>query len=340
MSCMPPASPRLSLCMIVRDEERCLARCLESVRGVVDEAVVVDTGSRDASPDIARSLGALLRHLPWDGDFAAARNEALRHATGDWVLVLDADEELEATSREAVRRLITSAGVDGYQVRVRSLLPPGDLYRYEDSYLTRLFRRRPEYRYEQPIHEQVRPSIERAGGRVVETGQVTIIHHGYAWPLAQGGEPRAGRNLKLLRAAADRYPSDPYLRYQLGATYKALGDNRRAEAELRAALAMGAGLMGGEVAERLHQKLAQLALGREDYATALLHARQCLEHNPVNLVSLHVAGLACVFQGDVPGGYDYLSRLQAEGAGNLVDTGDLELVLAYCRDLLGEPNRP
>lgn len=134
-----------------------------------------------------------------------------------------------------------------------------------------------------------------------------------------------------MRTAADRHPGDPYLRYQLGATYKALGDNRRAEAELRAALDMGAGLMGGGVAERLHQKLAQLALGREDYATALLHARQCLAHN--------VAGLACVFQGDAAGGYGYLSRLQAEGAGNLVDTADLELVLAYCRDLLGEPNR-
>ena len=84
----------ISLCMIVRDEEANLARCLESACGFVNEIIVVDTGSRDATPTIAKRYGARICHLPWQEDFSQARNESLKQAIGEWVLVLDADEEL------------------------------------------------------------------------------------------------------------------------------------------------------------------------------------------------------------------------------------------------------
>src|ERR1700733_5202223 len=85
-------NPKLSLAMIVKNEARCLARCLRSVQGIVDEIIVADTGSTDDTPKIARESGAKILHFDWVGDFAAARNFALDQTSGDWILVLDADE--------------------------------------------------------------------------------------------------------------------------------------------------------------------------------------------------------------------------------------------------------
>ncbi len=83
---------RLSLCMILRDEEELLPRFLEHARGLWDELVAVDTGSTDRTPRLLAEAGAKVLHRPWTGDFSAARNASLEAATGEWALVLDADE--------------------------------------------------------------------------------------------------------------------------------------------------------------------------------------------------------------------------------------------------------
>ncbi|WP_233476275.1 glycosyltransferase family 2 protein [Paenibacillus sonchi] len=80
--------------MIVKDEEALLSRCLESVKGIADEIIIVDTGSTDRTKQIAENYGAKIYDYVWSNDFAAARNESLRHAAGKWILVLDADEYL------------------------------------------------------------------------------------------------------------------------------------------------------------------------------------------------------------------------------------------------------
>ena len=106
-------SPRISLCMIARDEAAQLPRCLASVRGAVDEVVLVDTGSRDRTREIAREHGARVESFAWCDDFAAARNASLARASGDWVLVLDADEELPEATRAGLRAALavhSSAG--------------------------------------------------------------------------------------------------------------------------------------------------------------------------------------------------------------------------------------
>lgn len=95
-----PHQPLISLCMIVKNEADNLARCLRSARGAADEIIIVDTGSTDATRSIARSFGARIIDYPWNGDFAAARNAGLALAQGTWILVLDADEELEPGSRD------------------------------------------------------------------------------------------------------------------------------------------------------------------------------------------------------------------------------------------------
>ncbi len=100
----------ISLCMIVKNEERFLAECLESVKGVVDEINIIDTGSTDRTVEIARSYGANVDFREWRNDFAWARNEAIQMATRRWTLILDADEELERESRNLVNSLRTTPG--------------------------------------------------------------------------------------------------------------------------------------------------------------------------------------------------------------------------------------
>jgi len=115
-------SDRLFLTMIVKNEAATLDHCLTSVQDLVDEIVVVDTGSHDATPNIARRHGAHLFEMPWPDSFAAARNESIRHATGQWLLWLDADEYLNEANRDKLRTLLGSLPDDNtaYVMQQRS----------------------------------------------------------------------------------------------------------------------------------------------------------------------------------------------------------------------------
>jgi len=114
----------ISLCVIAKDEEENIARCLDSVRGVCDEIIVVDTGSRDRTAEVAASRGARVFDHPWGDDFAAARNAGLERATGRWILVLDADEEL-SEGGEILRQLAQSSDVEGFFLRIRNDMGEG-----------------------------------------------------------------------------------------------------------------------------------------------------------------------------------------------------------------------
>ncbi|MBM3334149.1 glycosyltransferase family 2 protein, partial [Candidatus Sumerlaeota bacterium] len=117
--------------MIARDEADRIADCLRSVQGLVDEIVVVDTGSSDPTPAIARDLGARVIAMPWGDDFAAARNCSLEHATGEWILVLDADEKLYPRHFQAVRHLMAKRQAEAIQVFVRNYTDDWNLMNWE-----------------------------------------------------------------------------------------------------------------------------------------------------------------------------------------------------------------
>ncbi len=217
--------PRITLCMIVRDEEGTLGRCLASARGVVDEVVVVDTGSRDRTVAVAAAAGARVERFTWCDDFAAARNCALGFATGDWVLVLDADEVLASPdARERLVDFARSAGAEAGQVELENVARGGLRSR---TLLTRFFARAPGVRYVRRIHEQ----LQRDGRplRVRPTG-VRVVHDGYA-EAAVAGRDKLARNEALLRAQLADDPNsagDAYDWYQLGRTLE-VGE-RHAEA--------------------------------------------------------------------------------------------------------------
>jgi glycosyltransferase involved in cell wall biosynthesis len=211
-------APSISLCMIVRDEARCLGRCLASVVGVVDELVVVDTGSRDATVAIARDAGARVEHFEWRDDFAAARNCALGHARGEWVLALDADEVLEGGgARERLLAFAARAAQGmGGQVELENRLSGG---RRSRLLLTRFFPRRAEVRYHRRVHEELRWEEHPLIGQ--PTG-VRVLHDGYADEvMAARGKTR--RNEELLRAQLAATPHDGYDWYQLGRTLEVAG---------------------------------------------------------------------------------------------------------------------
>lgn len=214
---------RLTLCVIARDEEQNLPRCLASVSGVVDEIVVVDTGSRDRTREVARAAGARVVRCAWDGSFSAARNLGLDLATGDWVLMLDADEELHPGDRGSIRPLLAGEA-EGYFFTVLSYLGPRpgtDVLR--DARLC-LFRRRPEYRYERRLHEDIAGRILSArSGAVLAHAAVRVLHYGYLDPFL-ARRAKAERNRAILLAALRETPDDPFLLYSLAAEMMGQGE--------------------------------------------------------------------------------------------------------------------
>lgn len=204
----------VTLCMIARDEETCIGRAIKSVLALVDEIVVVDTGSRDNTRIIAEGYGARVLDFVWRDDFAAARNVALAAASSDWVLVLDCDEHLQGIRPLEFQRLLADPSAAGYRVRLA-----GESGRQQASLFpaVRLFRNHPEVRYRYPVHEQVSPSLigyaEVTGMHILDA-PLTVVHdQGGCDPAARKRE----RNLRLLRQAAAERPDEPYFCYLLGA---------------------------------------------------------------------------------------------------------------------------
>lgn len=210
--------PRIALVMIARDEAASIAQCLASVRGHVDEMIVLDTGSTDATMAIARDHGALVFQWAWRDDFSAARNEALSYSKADWNLVLDADECLLGDGRllrQAVQQAADSGqsfvGVLPIHSQVEATVPvdqPATEVQTVVSWIPRLLPRGVSYTGR--IHEQ--PSSDLPRRRL----PVEIGHDGYRrHRMLQ----KKGRNRQLLIAAVAMDPDDPYLNYQLGKDY-------------------------------------------------------------------------------------------------------------------------
>jgi GT2 family glycosyltransferase/tetratricopeptide (TPR) repeat protein/glycosyltransferase involved in cell wall biosynthesis len=208
------AAPRVSVCLIAKNEERFLLQCLRSVRAVASQIVVVDTGSTDRTIDIARECGAEVHSFAWCDDFSAARNAALEHATGDWVLIIDADEELMPEQAEIIAREIRAAAVMGYR------LPIIDRGREQEgcSYVPRLFRNAPGLFFVGRIHEQAFSSIQvrcQQWGLKHQLGKTVLLHHGYTGEVV-AARNKIERNLRLLERAIEELPDEPNLIMSLG----------------------------------------------------------------------------------------------------------------------------
>ncbi len=208
---------KVSLTMIVRDEENNLPNCLESVLGLFDEIVVVDTGSIDRTKEIAREFGARVFDFVWIDDFAAARNDALTHATGGYAFWLDADDLVDPIEFEKLRWLLQQmrAG-DRAAYVVRCACDPSPDGTGGDTVVDhiRLFPLRDDIRWTYRVHEQILPGLNRAHVPVRWT-DLTVRHTGYVDRELR--DRKLERDLRLLRLDLQDHPGDPFINFNLGA---------------------------------------------------------------------------------------------------------------------------
>ncbi|WP_341279978.1 glycosyltransferase family 2 protein [Paenibacillus sp. FSL H8-0537] len=218
---------RISLCMIVRDEERFLQGCLESVLPYVSEMIVVDTGSVDRTVKIAQSYGARVLQATWHSDFSQARNKGLEAAVQPWILVLDADERLEPLPLEQWQMLLADEERFGYYVQLISRVGCEGAEDELTDAVCRLFRNDERIRFAGAIHEETATAVaalERGG---LPLAPVVVRHEGYRDEvIAARGKKQ--RNAAILQNALRRNPADPVLRYAMGTECCTYGDWEKA----------------------------------------------------------------------------------------------------------------
>ena len=177
----------LSVCMIVKNEEKNVEECLETVKDFADQVVVVDTGSTDRTVEIAEKYGIAVIRSDWRGDFSYSRNISLDHATSQWVLWLDADDRVPLSEAEKFKRLKTAPPDRAFYLKVRNVRQGGF---GEQWYQLRLFPNHPEIRFERKVHEQVGFAIKKLKMPVFRV-DVRIDHIGYDNPGVKRKKPCA-----------------------------------------------------------------------------------------------------------------------------------------------------
>ena len=251
---LPPAlDPQLTVCVIAKNEEKFLAQCLRSIQPLAQQIVVVDTGSTDRTAEIAREFGAEVRDFAWCDDFSAARNAALERATGDWILMLDADEELPADQHAKLLAEIKNSTAIGFRLPLVNHGQEAD----GPSFVPRLFRNAPGVHFHGRIHEQVFPSLVALGKNWVlgtALGTAQILHHGYT-PEMVRDRNKIERNLKLLRQAVAENPGDANLAMNLGMELVRSGDVQAGLTHYREALRLMSAQPAAEVVPELREVL-------------------------------------------------------------------------------------
>lgn len=222
----------VSLCAIVKNESHRIADCLDSAKDFVDEAIVVDTGSTDDTIAIAKKSGAKVFKFEWCDDFAAARNYALSHATGNWILVLDADEKLDPEAKPALHQIVKQPECIAANLVRQEIGAQQSPY----SLVSRLFRRRKDINFCGYYHESIDDSIakichQEPSWKVFTIPGVSIQHYGYSSSeISLKGKHELA--LRLMHKHLDRFPSDAYMYSKLGALYVESGDLERGMALL------------------------------------------------------------------------------------------------------------
>lgn len=218
----------LSLCMIVKNEQDNLPRCLDSVKDIVDEMIIVDTGSSDSTVDIAKQYGAKVYFFPWNDNFSDARNYSLQHAAGDWILIMDADDELEKSHQQAVLDLVKRNEADAYFFQTVCYL--GDTAGVDalNNLNIRLIKNKMGYFFSNPIHEQIYSNIKEINPSAkILNEPIKVYHYGYLDQKIKEHDKR-NRNIRILQKELEQYPGYPFTLFNLGNEYFALGNYPKA----------------------------------------------------------------------------------------------------------------
>ena len=227
----------ISLCVIAKNEAHCIGAMLESVRAVVSEAIVVDTGSTDSTRAVALAHGARVFQHPWGNDFAAARNVSLSYARYPWILILDADEELSTESNSAVQELVSGAPIAYFLDRHHFCATPNaatfsalspehpaaqrGAQAFFATHDIRLFPNAPEIRFTGAVHESPEDSL-RSLGYQIERSKGVIFHYGHLIAGARAQEKKE-LYLALAQQKVTSSPHDWRAWYHLGVELQSQG---------------------------------------------------------------------------------------------------------------------
>lgn len=295
----------VSLCMIVKDEERVIGECLKSAMPFFKETIVVDTGSTDRTVQIAESLGARVYHHPWQESFSEARNNSLSYAGGKWLFWMDADDTLPLATGEAIVGAALSAPpeVHGFVVPVQFVEEgPGSGTRVDH---VKLLRNLPGLRFEGRIHEQVLGSLRAHGGTLGHLGQV-VLHSGYDTSEAGQAKKRT-RDRHLLKLDYFERPGHPFVLFNLGMTCHYLGEHKKAARWLRKSVALA---QDGESHLRKAYDLWGVSLrelGRADEALAVF--REGVEKVGGDAEIHFHTGLLLSMEGDLEGALEQYDKV-------------------------------
>jgi tetratricopeptide (TPR) repeat protein len=224
----------LSAVLITKNEEKHLDRCLDSLKGRVDEIVVVDTGSTDRTVEIARKHGAKVEFFDWVDDFSAARNASLSAATGNWALWIDADEEVDPASWSIIREAVIRPHFGGYFMRIVNFTDEEGRSTYTHAPV-RLFQLDPRIRFTGKIHEQITPSIDEIGLPLAHLERTTIYHYGYR-PSEMAEKNKLNRTLSMLKKQIEEEPNEAFHWFNLANTYDVAKDHQQTIVAARKAL--------------------------------------------------------------------------------------------------------
>lgn len=217
----------VSLCMIVKNEEEYLPRCLNSVKDIVDEIIIVDTGSTDRTVEIAKEFDSKVYFFQWNNNFSEARNESLKHATKDWILIIDADEEIYEEDQRLFKILLNSSLDEDAIYNFQGVSYSGNSINENNKTINlnpRLFKNNIGIHYEGAIHNQLIYS-EKNYNVICE--DVKIHHYGYLNERIISTDKR-NRNLAILKDQFEKNPNDKFVCFNLGNEYAALGDLTKA----------------------------------------------------------------------------------------------------------------
>lgn len=212
----------LSVCMIVKNEENILDRCLQSIVNVADQIIIVDTGSEDNTVSIAQKFTKDIISFPWQNDFSLARNKSIQNARYSWILWLDADDIVPKESIDKIGELKKSPADRIYNFIVRNQKPGNTGSEFLQA---RMFPNHPKLHFERKIHEQITPSALRIGMKIEQT-DIVVEHHGYADPELL--KKKAQRNLNILLDEYNEIGPDPVMAVEIGDSFRLLSNFTKA----------------------------------------------------------------------------------------------------------------
>jgi glycosyltransferase involved in cell wall biosynthesis len=281
---------KISACMIVKNEAAVLALTLPTLRQGVDEIILVDTGSTDETVAVAQKYGAKVYHFPWIKDFAAARNESIKPATGDYVIWVDADEYLGTEELKNLRTALEAGKHQAYELTMTEA-PYGKTEKGFSYQRVKAFKNGAGIRFIRPINEQ----LIDAQGKVVSGAALPVtIYHWGKWREAERMAEKQARYLELYSQASAADPQDPYYHFLLANTLADVGRKAEAVEHYRQVVALST---DASLVRQAKEKIAQNLLKLGQYQEAGRAAMEIYAEDKENIPAKNVFSALFLMQG-------------------------------------------